>query len=337
MKKEWLVKTLSIGIILLFICMSITPSYAFDNVKKPVMPVSSGNTLYVGGSGEGNYTRIQDAINDAVDGDTVFVYDDSSPYYENLIVNTSIDLVGEDKNTTIIDSQNHGCVITLLADAVSILNFTIKNAGFHGNDDLAGISIHSSSNIIFENIITSDTQSAYGMILINSSENMITSNIIQNNYHAGIEMRYSHNNSITNNAIFNNSHGSMLIAWSPNNFLSKNNISDNICLLMLESSNNTIINNIFNVYGIALIITNSDNNTISQNNFIREWHRIIFFMYNIICGSNKTIQKNYWDGNYWYRQRILPKFIINHMINDNKRAGFRIEVDWHPAQEPYDI
>ena len=28
-----------------------------------------GNTLYVGGTGPGNYTAIQDAIDDAIDGD----------------------------------------------------------------------------------------------------------------------------------------------------------------------------------------------------------------------------------------------------------------------------
>ena len=38
------------------------------------MPISNDNTLYVGGSGEGNYTKIQDAIDDASDGDIVFVY-----------------------------------------------------------------------------------------------------------------------------------------------------------------------------------------------------------------------------------------------------------------------
>ena len=52
--------------------------------------VASADTLYVGGSGLGNYTSIQDAINDSVDGDTVFVYDEGSPYYENLVVNRSI-------------------------------------------------------------------------------------------------------------------------------------------------------------------------------------------------------------------------------------------------------
>jgi hypothetical protein len=56
--------------------MSITPSVAVDTAKKPIMPISNGKTLYVGGTGEGNYTKIQDAIEDAVDGDTVFVYDE---------------------------------------------------------------------------------------------------------------------------------------------------------------------------------------------------------------------------------------------------------------------
>jgi len=34
----------------------------------------NGNTLYVGGSGPNNYTKIQDAIDNASNGDTVFVY-----------------------------------------------------------------------------------------------------------------------------------------------------------------------------------------------------------------------------------------------------------------------
>ena len=74
MKKDWMIKTLIIGVISLFIRMVINSSFAFNN------PVSIGNTLYVGGSGEGNYTKIQDAINNASDGDTVFVY--NGTYYE---------------------------------------------------------------------------------------------------------------------------------------------------------------------------------------------------------------------------------------------------------------
>ena len=54
-----------------------------SNTAEKSSPASfDGNTLYVGGLGPGNYTTIQAAIDDASDGDTVFVYDDSSPYYE---------------------------------------------------------------------------------------------------------------------------------------------------------------------------------------------------------------------------------------------------------------
>jgi hypothetical protein len=40
---------------------------------------SKGNWLYVGGSGPGNYTKIQDAIDNASNGDTVFVF--NGTYY----------------------------------------------------------------------------------------------------------------------------------------------------------------------------------------------------------------------------------------------------------------
>jgi len=104
-QRDLLNKTLLIGIILLLIFMSITPSYAVDNVKKSSTLVSSGNILYVGGMGPDNYTRIQDAIDDASSGDTVFVYDDSSPYYENIFIDKSISLIGEDRETTIINNN----------------------------------------------------------------------------------------------------------------------------------------------------------------------------------------------------------------------------------------
>ena len=66
---------------------------------------NNGKILYVGGSGPGNFTNIQDAIDFAINGDTVFVFDDSSPYFENLIINKSINLLGEKRHTTIIDGN----------------------------------------------------------------------------------------------------------------------------------------------------------------------------------------------------------------------------------------
>ena len=56
------------------------------------MMISKGNNLYVGGTGEGNYTKIQDAIDDASDMDTVFVY--NGTYYENVFIDKTINLIG---------------------------------------------------------------------------------------------------------------------------------------------------------------------------------------------------------------------------------------------------
>jgi parallel beta-helix repeat protein len=329
MKKE----CLAVVIVLIFLGTCLIPSSG-QKIEKP-SPISRGSWLYVGGSGPGNYTKIQDAIDNASDGDTVFVY--SGVYNEQVSINKSINLFGENKSTTIINGQENGCIITLLADNNIVTNFTIKNAGFNGNEDIAGIIVYSSSNQISETIITSDTENAYGVLLVNSSYNIITMNIIHNNYHSGIEVRGGQENSITYNLLFNNSHSSLDFGYSSKNFISENKIKDNICLMLLGSSDNVIVKNIFENKAIAFIFTDSGNNTIKQNNFIKEWKRIIFSFYNIICASEKGTQKNNWDGNYWYHQRIFPKTIFNHLLVDDKRAGISIEIDWHPAQEPYDI
>jgi len=118
-------KILVIGIVLLFILMSITLSSAVDNVKKSIMSISDGNTLYVGGSGEDNYTKIQDAIDDAVDGDTVFVYE--GIYYEHLRIDKDINVFGQDKEKTVIDAGGIETAVEIGAN-VNLSGFTIQNA-----------------------------------------------------------------------------------------------------------------------------------------------------------------------------------------------------------------
>jgi len=61
--------------------------------------------LYIEGLNPGDYSKIQDALNNASDGNTVFVYDDSALYYENIASNVSIHLIGENRNTTSIEGE----------------------------------------------------------------------------------------------------------------------------------------------------------------------------------------------------------------------------------------
>ena len=91
--------------------------------------VNNENVLYVGGNGPNNYTKIQDAINDAQNGDTVFVYDDSSPYYENIVINKAINLLGENRETTVIcGNKDIEKVVIVEANYGNISHFTITTS-----------------------------------------------------------------------------------------------------------------------------------------------------------------------------------------------------------------
>jgi len=155
-------KGLAVAVILLFIGMCVVPSTAVQELReKPFSINFDGNTLYVGGSGPNNYTTIQSAINDAVDGDTVFVYDDSSPYYENIVIDKSINLIGENKEKTIIDGGGSGNVVYISADKVNISRFTIENSS-KGPYRSAGIFVKDSDDIaIRENIIVNICMVSY--------------------------------------------------------------------------------------------------------------------------------------------------------------------------------
>ena len=50
-----------------------------------------------------DYQKIQQAINHANSGDTIFIH--NGTYFENVVVNKSLSLIGENQNTTIIDCQ----------------------------------------------------------------------------------------------------------------------------------------------------------------------------------------------------------------------------------------
>ena len=90
------------------------------------------------GSGPGNSTNsIQDAIDSfASPGDTVFVY--SGMYNENVVVNKTITLQGEDRDLTIINGSG-GDVVLLSANWANITGFTVTGGG--GSQNNGGIDI----------------------------------------------------------------------------------------------------------------------------------------------------------------------------------------------------
>jgi parallel beta-helix repeat protein len=152
-------------------------------------------TIYVGGSGTGNYSSIQEAINLANSNYTVFVY--NGTYYGPIVINKSIKLVGQDKDNTFIDGIGENYVLKLEANYVNITNFTIQNSGKIFPN--AGINIRTTGNIISGNNLINNY---YGIVLLYpTSENIITDNYIANNNQCGIYFSGAKHNILTNNYV----------------------------------------------------------------------------------------------------------------------------------------
>ena len=161
---------MAVAVILLFISVSVIPSTGTIVVKKSPTLTYCGDILYVGGSGPGNYSKIQDAINDSSNGDTVYVY--SGMYYENVIVNKSIDLIGENKTSTIIDGRRKGDTVHVMAKDVTLSGFTVKNGSLGNkingsNWYYAGIRLTASNSIICGNNLCQNTLGIFGKKVTN--------------------------------------------------------------------------------------------------------------------------------------------------------------------------
>jgi len=127
--------------------------------------------LYVDDSGGEEFIRIQDAVHDAGRRDTVYVY--SGKYFENVVIYRSINLYGEDKNTTVIDGAGSTRIGVNIdnADTLQFTGFTVKR--FSG-----GISTYESTRALISNNIVSDN--LYFGITSSSDCATVSNNIIRN-------------------------------------------------------------------------------------------------------------------------------------------------------------
>ncbi len=237
MKKKWV----AVGIILLFAGTSLSPVTA-QNAEN-ITSASRGNRFYVGGNGPGNYTMIQDAINDSSDGDTIVVY--NKTYYEHILVNKQLVLLGVASASGDVPLIDGGDLITvsIQADNCSMERFRIqshRDFGIHIESDgniirncsvLLAVSDlklkNSDHNLITQNIFRGNGQ---GILLQNSSYNIIRNNLVdQHHYHTLCLWQGSSYNLVCNNDLSNS------VYWE--GICNEDNCSYNTYL------NNTIRNN----------------------------------------------------------------------------------------------
>jgi len=191
------------------------------------------------------YAKIQEAINapETMDGHTIFV--DAGIYHENIVINKTICLIGEDRSTTVIDGMQKGHVINVATNSVTITGFTITNSSLASS--YSGIYLYEidGCNITQNNIVNNYR----GVNLELSSNNDISKNYITSNYD-GASLTNSSNNNIYRNKITNYQYG-VILWYSSYNAISGNNVTDNIngIGLFYSSSNNITDNTVTNCCG----------------------------------------------------------------------------------------
>jgi parallel beta-helix repeat protein len=260
---------LVIGIIILFIGLSGSSSLGTTIIKKSTLLQSNGNTLFVGGSGEGNYTKIQIAIDDANDGDTIFVFDDSSPYHENIILDKPITLIGEQKNTTIIDGNGFENTVSITDNYINIGNFTIRNSNNYYK--YAGIRVIRSQQGGNENIISNNIVIGNGMgIYITGQRNIVCNNMVTSNKVEGIFINSGDGNIVYGNTVNNNEMRGIVIAWASDTNITGNTIINNDNGIRIETSENTTVNlnTIVDNRQHGIDQTRSNNSTFCENHIV---------------------------------------------------------------------
>ena len=266
---------------------------SFEEVDEEPVEV---DMIHVDNDGAANYTKIQKAIDDASDGDTIFVH--NGTYYETLIINKSINLIGASKDKTIIDFQNtskinQNNIVFIEADNCTIKELKIIGTGTTSSDTM-GININTSYNTISNNIVLNNYKGIY--IGEDSKNNNVSWNTVSNNLY-GIATYYSDNNNISKNNISSSGlYGyGIYLSVSDNNIIFGNTVSDSnfYGMKIKASENNKVFDNlvVMNRRGMHLCC-GSGNNIIYYNIFKQnsEWNA-------------RDEVFNQWDngsvGNYW--------------------------------------
>jgi parallel beta-helix repeat protein len=402
-----------VGITILLLFAILLPTLQASVIEEYIAPISNGNTLYVGGTGLGNYSTIQEAIDAADTGDTVFVFDDSSPYEECIEINERISLIGENKDSTVIIGDCLEKLITIRRSKITISGFTIKtndtkkypyygiyvlsdyttikgniisnietgisvmsnynkindneffNSGLHishskNHNTILNNSVDGKPLVFLDNRFHEEINEAgqvilidcinitientnisnvfYGILLINSKYCKVIGNTLNN---TNIVLRDSNKNEILDNSICNIQRRTMYqsigiyLQASDENIISGNNVYSNQLngFKIYVSNDNIITNNNIEKNHIAMSLDDANSNSITNNNFIGNIKKIGF----IDCKNNK------WNGNYWGRNRILPKLIKGSITLVPPGFGTPgkylpwFNIDWTPAKRPFSI
>ena len=188
---------------------------------------SRGNVIIVDINGNGNYTDIQEAIDDASDGDLIRVYD--GIYNSNLNIRKEIIILGNGSSTIITPDRTwDNAVVDIKSDNVTLSNIKIMDP-LHELNTVILLRNYRNNNI--SDVIIDQGQD--GIHLSETHNSTITNTIIRNISACGIEGWRTNNLTLEHNYIDNCSEYGVYITCT--NFTFNNNPIDKIAKKSLES------------------------------------------------------------------------------------------------------
>jgi len=301
------------------------------------------------------YLTIQSAINapETLNGHTIFV--EAGTYYENVVVNKTVSLIGENRETTIIDGKGTENVVSIVQSDVVASGFTIQNGtnGIYVSEFYSRITIHenlikntnnaislrqSSGNNITNNIISLNL---YGIKLWYCGGSIIFGNKISLNEY-GIELAYSRFFTLRNNSMMNNTYNFGVWSYGKPPYgtlydfihdIDTSNVIDGKPVYYLVNQQNGEISgdagyvgviNSTNVVLKDLLVTSNGqgvlfaftNNSVVQNVTASNSMNGI----RLVCSDNNTINDNImsknWHGIYLYNSQ--NNFVFHNNFMNNK-------------------
>ena len=327
----------SIFIISLLITTGFIGILVFDEVLKD-STVQGATTRYVGGTGPGNFSSIQAAIDNASVGDTIYVW--AGTYYENLIINKTISLIGNGSATTFIDGGFNDEIVYVTANWVNITGLKFMNGGASFN----GINLHYVNNCSIDN--NTITYSSNGIFLLGAKDNSITNNVFRYNTNA-IILSSSIKNIVENNRCNLSNYNGIGLYDSTNNLIINNTCQENLNAGIYTfglANANCLKNNQcnFNLHGIRYETANSGQ--VINNTCLNNTNGIYIESSNLVTVNFNNCSDNYYgiivdfsffdifDSNICYNNfigfyQLISRYnkIINSTFNRQTDSGIKLE------------
>ncbi len=294
-------------------------------------------------SKNGALRSIQTAVNSASAGDSIWV--EKGIYLEKgLLINKPLFIKGIDM--PILDGENKYEIVAVKSDQVSLEGFHLRNSGFSGWNDIAGIKIYNARNVVIRSNWLENT--FFGIYCLNSNNCTIINNSLRSNAEDeiqsgnGIHCWKCDSMQIIDNTITLHRDG-IYFEFVTNSLIQHNNSYNNVRygLHFMFSHNDSYKNNVFrdNGSGVSVMFSHGVNmlgNTFEGNlggsaygilmKEITDSHAEENHFSNNTCGiymegtTRIMITKNTFEGNGW-AMKIQASCLDDTIVRNNFKGN----------------